>query len=427
MKGDGWGAAAKGMALFLGSSLSILACSDSTSPGDQFGGWTQLAAGRAHACALTGDGQAYCWGNSDDGQAGAAAGDLDLPTAIDTGLRFIQIEAGGNNTCGVTADGGLHCWGDNGLGGLGDGGIADSPRPVAVEPALTWRSVSVGTYHVCALNEAGTLYCWGGDRWDASLGYRAFGTCVAPPQSEPRWPCSGIPESIDAGGSYDWVTAGLSQTCAGTSAGAVCWGENELRQLGREATATCENNDPIHLTERACAREPGPPLGPSFTSISPGTTHACGLAAGGAPYCWGATELDVGQLGNGQTDGSAEPSAVSNVASLASIVTSHESHIRTVSCGIDDSGTGFCWGANRWGQLGGTSSDTCQSGGDTPCAVTPVPIETEATLESIALGAEFGCALTLDGEILCWGVNDAGQLGDGSTLNRQTPEMVISP
>ncbi|MGI9626134.1 MAG: RCC1 domain-containing protein [Longimicrobiales bacterium] len=407
---------------------SFAACSDATAPDEEFTGWTQVAVGNAHACALTNNGEAYCWGDSSDGQAGVigGAGLLTLPTAVDTDVRFVQIEAGGRLTCGRTAEDRLFCWGDNQWGQLGNGGIADSPRPWEVEGQYSWTDVSVGHGHACAVESGGTMLCWGGDPWDMLLGYRASQTCLASPDFDGRMPCAGVPTAVDAALSFTSVKVSAGATCGGTSSGAVCWGSNRYGELGRTTTGTCATTDPRYGT-RDCSRDPGSPIGQSFTTILPGSTHACGLAAGGAPYCWGALVLDMGQVGTGVDGGAAEPTPIVGLSSLDFLATSPASHIRTFTCGIQSGGTGHCWGANTEGQLGAPTTEDCGSAFPIPCSRTPVAIETSAGLQSIALGSEFACALTLDGEILCWGKNAEGQLGDGSLTTRQTPAAILSP
>jgi alpha-tubulin suppressor-like RCC1 family protein len=85
------------------------------------------------------------------------------------------------------------------------------------------------------------------------------------------------------------------------------------------------------------------------------------------------------------------------------------------TCGISASEV-MCWGANRFGQLGdGTTEDR----------TAPVSVEgLQGTPVRIAAGAVHTCALVSDGSTYCWGQNLHGQLGDGSTQNRSTPTAV---
>ena len=392
------------------------------------GTWVQVEAGATHACALTDQGRVYCWGSNSEGQAGVPGVDPVLrPTLVQTEERFAAIGAGGDNSCAMTTQGELFCWGTNAMGQLGNGGISDALLPVPVDGGAIWTSFSVGPHHLCALDEAGEVHCWGGDRWDVALGFRPPATCSAP-AFEARWPCIGVPRSSEKGTGYAWVEVGLYRTCAGRQGeSGVCWGTNSLGQLGTTATDECANNDALHPLTDPCSRGPVSPEGPTFAGISPGPTHSCGMDDQGSTYCWGGLQLNFGQLGNGDTDGAETPVAVSGLGTVRSVMASNENHIRTFSCAIDAGGQAHCWGANRWGQLGTSSTEVCQSGGDLPCSLTPIPLDTSSQFADLDLGIEFGCGVTTDEQILCWGINDLGQLGDGTTTSRPMPSAILEP
>lgn len=87
------------------------------------------------------------------------------------------------------------------------------------------------------------------------------------------------------------------------------------------------------------------------------------------------------------------------------------------SCGLTTTGGVACWGKNTYGQLGdATTSDRYQ-----PSAVAGL----SSGVASISVGGESTCALTEAGSVTCWGNNDTGQLGDGTTTSRSTPVQVI--
>jgi hypothetical protein len=96
--------------------------------------------------------------------------------------------------------------------------------------------------------------------------------------------------------------------------------------------------------------------------------------------------------------------------------------IRSVSLGADHScavlndNSVSCWGSNSIWQLGNENPED---------QLTPVPVAgLEGGVQSVAVGRTHSCALTMQGAVLCWGRNDGGQLGDGSSLNRAEPVPV---
>ena len=83
--------------------------------------------------------------------------------------------------------------------------------------------------------------------------------------------------------------------------------------------------------------------------------------------------------------------------------------IWTTTCGLTTDGRAFCWGSNRNGALGASSSDQCQVAGTIECSLAPVAVETDARFTTLDVGEGFVCGLTTDGQVLCWGLNDEDQ------------------
>ena len=131
--------------------------------------------GKKHACALQG-GAVWCWGSNASGQLGASAANTcgpsdDLPAAIPCSLFAIpaqlpvsvaSVSAGGDHTCALTADGDAWCWGDNAHGQLGRdtiGGSSQTPAPVV--NGLKFAFISAGRAHTCGVTFDHVIYCWG--------------------------------------------------------------------------------------------------------------------------------------------------------------------------------------------------------------------------------------------------------------------------
>src|SRR5207248_1152733 len=84
-----------------------------------------------------------------------------------------------------------------------------------------------------------------------------------------------------------------------------------------------------------------------------------------------------------------------------------------------------CWGRNEYGQVGDNTTTTRL----TPTVVT-VPSKLLITplrgTTRIATGNAHTCAVQAAGGVLCWGDNETGQLGDGTTTNRLRATIVPS-
>ncbi|MBI4521078.1 MAG: Ig-like domain-containing protein [Gemmatimonadetes bacterium] len=149
-----------------------------------------------------------------------------------------------------------------------------------------------------------------------------------------------------------------------------------------------------------------------FSAISAGSEYTCGVSgnATSTVYCWGNNVS--GQLGT--TGGNRPtPRAVLGNYSFRVITTSHGDYRHT--CGLLHDGKAYCWGDNRWGQLGD---------GNNNASYTPVPVSGGLSFTAISAGYYHTCALTTDGQAYCWGLNIHGQRGDGSNNASYSPVLV---
>jgi len=156
------------------------------------------------------------------------------------------------------------------------------------------------------------------------------------------------------------------------------------------------------------------------STISTGRSHACAQMEDATVKCWGANSF--GQLGNGTNSNTITPVAVQGITGLTddSKVVSldlGEHH----ACAVMRDGSVQCWGSNSEGQLG----DGTRVNKSVPTAVSGIDHSSPAkTAVSISASKTHTCAVMGDGSLLCWGLNDYGQLGDNSTTRRLTPAVV---
>lgn len=86
-------------------------------------------------CGVATDGFAYCWGRNDFGQIGNGSADafLAMPVQVGDGtLMFQSVSVGSHHACGISTEGDAYCWGRNSEGALGDATRDDSSVPVRV-------------------------------------------------------------------------------------------------------------------------------------------------------------------------------------------------------------------------------------------------------------------------------------------------------
>ena len=249
---------------------------------------------------------------------------------------------------------------------------------------LAFSSVSARSDHTCGVTATdSTAYCWGSN----SYGRLGNGTTTS----------ALIPVPVSGGLTFLAVSTGGEHTCGATAGGAAayCWGHNSYGQLGDGTTTDAATPVPVSG-------------GLSFSAVSAGAGHACGITTStGAAYCWGLNS--TGQLGNGSTTDASAPVPVSGGLTFVT-VSAGDFH----TCGVTSSGLAYCWGHNGFGQLGN---------GSTTDASAPVLVSGGLTFAAASAGNAHTCGVTTTGAV-CWGSNSFGQLGDGTTTSAVTPVAV---
>lgn len=225
----------------------------------------------------------------------------------------------------------------------------------------------------------------------------------------------------DAPLTFASVSAGYYFTCGLTTLGrAYCWGQNAYAELGIGVNAPLPERQPAAVA-------PVPVSGDlTFTSISVGGWHVCGLTASLETYCWGLSNFgQVGDVGSAEIQtcelglvntipiGCATlPTRVEGVPPLRAVYAGG-----LVTCGLALDGTAYCWGGNRYGQLGDGS-------GVTDYGRAPTPVAGGLTFDRLSAGWRHACGITSEARAYCWGYNFTGQLGDGTNVNRGAPTLV---
>jgi alpha-tubulin suppressor-like RCC1 family protein len=321
-----------------------------------------------------------------EGKAGSATVTADLVT-------FGSVSAGGGHSCAVRPTGSAYCWGWGGDGQLGTGfrppagePLASAETPRAVAGGHAFALVSAGVFHTCGVTPTGEAYCWG----DNASGQLGDGSTTS----------SLFPVRVTGGRPFASVTVGFYHSCGVTTANDVyCWGNNEWGQLGSGGFSFSPSSSPVLVAS-----------GLLFQAVRAGLYHTCGVTTTNEAYCWGYGHY--GQLGTGSYElAVATPVAVAGGHSFVAVAAGF-----THSCAVSSDGGAYCWGA---GSLLGDGSGLNQL---EPVQVAGGPFAMADG--ALAAGEERTCALTPAGAAYCWGHNDLGGLGDGSTIDRATPVQV---
>ena len=345
-----------------------------------------IASGWLHSCALTTAGGVKCWGyNYFGGLGDGTTTNRSKPVDVSGLTSSVQaIATGSEYTCALTTGGGVKCWGYNSYGQLGDGTTTDRWTPVDVNGLTSGiKAVATGFDHACALTISGGVKCWGYN-YSRQLGDGTTINRLMPVD------VSGLTSGVQA------ISAGASHTCALTISGGVkCWGANDYGGLGDGTTIN--RWMPVDVSG----------LTSGVQAIAAGLASTCALTTTGGVKCWGWN--DRGQLGDGTTFTRLTPVDVSGLASGIQAIGVGWTH----TCAVTMGGAVKCWGWNKYGGLGD---------GTTTNRLTPVDVSgLNSVIKVVAAGGGHTCALTTAGGVKCWGGNDAGQLGDGTTTNHWTP------
>jgi alpha-tubulin suppressor-like RCC1 family protein len=333
-------------------------------------------------------------------------------------IVFRFLDAGGYHACGITTKEQLLCWGYSADGQLGLGSTDLKPFPTLIPGDFRYRRVTGGYYHSCAFTLAANAYCWGNNS-DGRLGNGSNKSQSDAPvkvltaasidtiQGDTVFGEGDIHLSVQA------LQAGWGHSCGiDLSQHLYCWGLNGEGQLGRGSAIPASTVPRATLVLSA----------ELFKSVHVGGLHTCAITTAGAGLCWG---YNIGgQLGDGTTTTNGTPAPVVGGLTFRTdplvIFRSPDPDFPLPpgpfmaagydhTCGIITANQALCWGLNQDGQLGDNTAVNRS---------TPVGVAGGHTFVAVTAGLRHTCALDSTGAAWCWGANDLGQLGRAGAASR---------
>jgi alpha-tubulin suppressor-like RCC1 family protein len=230
-----------------------------------------------------------------------------------------------------------------------------------------------------------------------------------------------VPEGVTA------IAAGSDHNLALTGDGQVwAWGDNSEEQLGVGDTDTC---GPVVNPIGACRRAPATVPGlQDIAAIAAGTDHGVAVNRDGQVWGWGDNRYgqagpDIPERNCDRRDDPCQPQPTV-IPGLDGITALAAGPAHSVA--LDRDGAVWVWGLAP--QAGPDGGEVCGEGTLIyPCRTVPSRIAELPPIDQIAAAWNHTLAVDRDGRIWAWGVNDYGQVGNGTLTESATPVLVEIP
>src|SRR3989339_843864 len=361
--------------------------------------YLQVSTGYYHTCGIREDGRVLCWGWGvygvlGNGDTSFFSPEVRVPTLTVDSSKYKKVILQRYNTCGIREDGRVLCWGRSLFGQLGDGISID--HRVYIPNLTSDTSQYVFSVDFCNLV---CVSCGNGIKESSEQcddnnlvnGDGCSSICIIEVFNFSSTSCDDLK-----------ISTGWSHTCGirKNDSRVLCWGKGNYGQLGDGSTAVHNNLNP-NITKDTSA----------YLSVSAGGYQTCGIRTSDRRVlCWGYGNF--GQLGNGGFSTLGNPTLINDTSAYKSISAGDY-----YTCGIrkNDSRV-LCWGFGGNGELGDGQTLVVQ--------LNPNVTTDTSDYKKIATGDYHSCGIRAnDSRVLCWGDGGDGELGNGGFINLNNPTL----
>ncbi|GEC93678.1 RCC1 domain-containing protein [Brevibacillus brevis] len=335
--------------------------------------------------------------------------------------KIVAIATGAGHSLVLDDQGDIWGWGDSYYGQVGNWADLEGKgeewhilRPTKAKHRVDGAvSLSAGINFSTALTKEGDVFSWGSNQ-NLALGFLPIELETNP-----------IPEKLKEISDVKQVVASYARTTVRKSDGTVwVWGSRVWGQQLDDPGTTQESYKEFEkrLAEyRAALSTWGEKSMYEYivqvkgvdrvVSIADGFSHTLALKEDGTVWSWG--QESRGQLGNGSTNHNLLPTKVKGLENVTAIAAGFSLH----NLAVKKDGTVWAWGNNNYGQLGdGTKTNR----------FLPVQVKGLTDVVSVAVGNEQSFAIKKDGSVWAWGRNTQGRLGLGTnTMENMIPAKVV--
>lgn len=292
-----------------------------------------------------------------------------------SGQCWTTMSTSDTNSGAIKTDGTLWLWGSNTYGQLSESTSTIVRKfPFKIGVATNWKSISIGHYYTVALKTDGTLWSCGA----SSYGQLGQGSTL---------PITALSQ-IGTATNWEFITAGLANTLAIKTDGTLwSWGANNNGQLG-DGTLV-DKTSPVQISTAT-----------NWKLVATNGSHVSAIKTDGTLWSWGYNALGV--IGDGTLVNRTSPIQIGTETNWKFISVGD-----THSLAIKTDGTLWSWGKNTYGELGD---------GTLVNKTSPIQIGNETTWLKISAGGDNSIAIKTDGTLWGWGNNSDGQVGQGTLV-----------